>query len=468
MAVEIITTLNNLKVVQTIFGFILGVFGVGYFIFITNAVRVKALRQFRNHHGVPVLESLVPANISEVFTILCINMTKSVMVICTFFMLGQLLTVFDSLIISNTITYNETCKTVNVKTQAQITNEYATQVFYLQFDVESMRSRRNKSGVPHDVLVGQIPIDNRWKFNPRFDVDPYPWRSSCIPYNSGEIQVNLNASIMNTPCSGIKCIETLIKALPEVHEKYVFGNNPEGYNVGPSNYKLVKTFYHANNIRVSNGTLILAMEAFDNNQNSSAIGAKFMDRMWTLGVPQNYLIPLRSVEVVPVSIVIKSYSCEMERVKEGERGGFGLLSDIENHYTSLMDGVGALLANKWIIASVRGETSEPELTPDYWTSFLNAQSIVKLQVEEVDAQITVPCIKIHPIYILLVCIYGILTIIGGIFWYMVQNQIIDIPTRSVDWARLACKEASNNTATIEQSTLSVISNDIRITKINNS
>ena len=273
---------------------------------------------------------------------------------------------------------------------------------------------------------------------------------------------------MNTPCSGIKCIETLIKALPEVHEKYVFGNNPEGYNVGPSNYKLVKTFYHANNIRVSNGTLILAMEAFDNNQNSSAIGAKFMDRMLTLGVPQNYLIPLRSVEVVPVSIVIKSYSCEMERVKEGERGSFGLLSDIESNYTSIMDGVGALLANKWIIASVRGETSESELTPDYWTSFLNAQSIVKLQVEEVDAQITVPCIKIHPIYILLVCIYGILTIIGGIFWYMVRNQIIDIPTRSVDWARLACKEASNNTATIEQSTLSVISNDIRITKINNS
>src|SRR6266542_1088115 len=84
MAVEIITTLNNLKVVQTIFGFILGVFGIGYFIFITNAVRVKALRQFRNHHGVPVLESLVLANISEVFTILCINMTKSVMVISHF------------------------------------------------------------------------------------------------------------------------------------------------------------------------------------------------------------------------------------------------------------------------------------------------------------------------------------------------------------------------------------------------
>ena|SRR6266498_2337609 len=104
MAVEIITTLT-LNVMQTIFGSILSIFGIGYFIFLTNAVRFKAFYQFRNHGGVPVSESVVPTNISEVFKILRINMTKPIMVTCTLFILGQSLTVFDSLIISNTVTY---------------------------------------------------------------------------------------------------------------------------------------------------------------------------------------------------------------------------------------------------------------------------------------------------------------------------------------------------------------------------
>jgi len=222
----------------------------------------------------------------------------------------------------------------------------------------------------------------------------------------------------------------------------------------------VRTFYHINDVPVSNGTLILGMEAFNNNRTSSEIVAKFVDRMWTLRVPEKYIIPLNGNKVEPVSIVVKAYSCEMECVKEGERGSFGLLS--ESSYTSIMDGVGGLLANKWVIASVRGETSELELTPDYWISFLSAQSIVKLQVEEVEAQITVSCIKIHHTYISLIFLYGTLTIIGGIFWYMTRNQLFDIPIRFVDWASLACKEVSNNTRTINQSTLRVISNDIKI------
>ena len=52
-------------------------------------------------------------------------------------------------------------------------------------EIEAMMNKRNKSGVPSGVLVGQIPEDNRWKFYFEFDVDPYLWRSSCSPYKSG-------------------------------------------------------------------------------------------------------------------------------------------------------------------------------------------------------------------------------------------------------------------------------------------
>jgi hypothetical protein len=50
--------------------------------------------------------------------------------------------------------------------------------------------KRKKSGVPDGTLVGQIPLDDRWKFNSYLDVDPYPYKSSCSICKSGIIQVN--------------------------------------------------------------------------------------------------------------------------------------------------------------------------------------------------------------------------------------------------------------------------------------
>ncbi len=88
-----------------------------------------------------------------------------------------------------------------------------------------MRLQRNKSGVPHDVLVGQIPKDTRWKFNPQFDVDPYPWRTSCSLYNSGTTQVRMNTSILS---GALNTIPAILAALPEIHEEFAFENSNEG------------------------------------------------------------------------------------------------------------------------------------------------------------------------------------------------------------------------------------------------
>src|SRR6266542_666683 len=258
MAVEIVTTMQ-LYQAQTIAGFILSILGIGWFIFLSNMVKINAFHRIKYGDGLPIFESIVPTNLFEVFKLLRTIMTGPVILICTIVMIGLLLTVFDSLIIPNTISFNESCKLADVMTQAQILNDRGGTTLWAYFKVEEMRQRRNKSGVPHDIIVGQIPEDPRWKFNPQIDVDPYPWRTSCSLYNSGTTQVRMNTSILTGDTTDV------LGSLPEIHKEFIFINNPEGY-------KYKDSYYHSftfsnnsiNNVLEYTGALILMKEAFIN------------------------------------------------------------------------------------------------------------------------------------------------------------------------------------------------------------
>src|SRR6266540_4852758 len=215
MAVEIVTTMQ-LSQAQTIAGFILSILGVGWFVFLSNVIKIKALHRIKYDGGLPIFESIVPTNILEVFKLLSINMTGPVILICTMVLVGLLFTGFDSLIISNAISINESCKLTDTLTRAQILNNKVGKLLWAYFDVENMRRQRNKSDVPQDVMVGQIPEDPRWKFNPQFDVDPYPWRTLCLLYNSGTTQVRMNTSILTGDTTDV------LGSLPEIHKEFIF------------------------------------------------------------------------------------------------------------------------------------------------------------------------------------------------------------------------------------------------------
>src|SRR6266542_4296737 len=346
MAVEIVSTIE-LHQAQTIAGFIISILGIGWFIFLSNIVKIKAFHQIKYGDGLPIFESIVPTNMFEVFKLLRIIMTGPVILICTIVMIGLLLTVFDSLIIPNTISFNESCKLADVLTQARILNVRGGRMLWAYFKVEEMRQRRNKSGVPHDIIVGQIPEDPRWKFNPQIDVDPYPWRTSCSLYNSGTTQVRMNTSILTGDTTDV------LGSLPEIHKEFVFENSPEGYEYKELYYHSFKSSNKSvNDVRKYKGALILMKEAF-NNGNVSEIGGKVLDRIWTLRVPETTSIPLNKSIIVSVPIIVKAYSCEMERVKKGNRGSFNLL--LGDKSSAILETVGSLIADKWSRAVIKGE-----------------------------------------------------------------------------------------------------------------
>jgi len=125
MAIEIVTTMP-LNRAQTIAGFILSILGIGWFVFLSNVIKVKTFYRIKYGGRLPIFESVVPTNMIEIFKLLSVNMIRPVILICTMVMIGLMLTVFDSLIIPNTININESCKLVNVTTQAQILNDGVT------------------------------------------------------------------------------------------------------------------------------------------------------------------------------------------------------------------------------------------------------------------------------------------------------------------------------------------------------
>ena len=109
MAVEVVTTMQ-LSQAQSIAGFILSILGIGWFIFLSNVVKIKVLYHIKYEGGLPIFESIVLTNIIEAFKLLRINRIGPVILICTMIIIGLLLTVFDSLIISNATSFNKSCK----------------------------------------------------------------------------------------------------------------------------------------------------------------------------------------------------------------------------------------------------------------------------------------------------------------------------------------------------------------------
>src|SRR3954454_2594550 len=96
-----IYTTYSLKQVQTILAIILSVLGTGWFIFLSNAVKYRALRILRqannddNNNEVPILETIVPITMTDVARILKIKRIKPVVLINAMVIFGLLLTSFE-------------------------------------------------------------------------------------------------------------------------------------------------------------------------------------------------------------------------------------------------------------------------------------------------------------------------------------------------------------------------------------
>ncbi|CAG8550744.1 12604_t:CDS:2, partial [Racocetra fulgida] len=111
MGIEIETTLT-LSQVQSVFGFILNIAGLAWSFLLTSIVKARMLDKFLNEN-----------------------------------------------------------EEITVTTQAQIVSSNHRAAAGSYAEVSEMMQKRSKSGVPSGIIVGQIPIDTRWKYNARFDVD---------------------------------------------------------------------------------------------------------------------------------------------------------------------------------------------------------------------------------------------------------------------------------------------------------
>jgi len=154
MAYHIYTT-YSLSQIQTILALILSVLGIGWFILLSNVVKVRALRLLssqttdnKNYYELPILESIIPTTITDALRMLKIKMMKPVVFISAMVILGLIFTSFEGIIVINTVRYIESCKTSIVKSQAQITNNNHTSASYTSSEDEEMMRKRNKSGVP--------------------------------------------------------------------------------------------------------------------------------------------------------------------------------------------------------------------------------------------------------------------------------------------------------------------------------
>ncbi|CAB4424866.1 unnamed protein product [Rhizophagus irregularis] len=367
--------------------------------------------------------------------------------ISTVVIIGLILTSFDGIIVVNTIKYVETCKTTTLMSQAQITNADHRAALGSGAEVEAMMNKRNKSGIPDGILVGQVPKDNRWKFNPNLDVDPYIWKSSCLPYKSGITQVNMNTSIFTN-------ILDPRETLPEIHAEYIFRNGIDGHNNTGYNYTIgeYKSYIYYNRTEVTdpyetNGALILLVEEFIQGD-YYLIGSKYMNRIWTLRVPESTRIHYypdnveMNNEIVSVPIAVKAYTCEMERFKEGDHGSYNVLNQIINAMTIT---IGDLVGRKWNLAVINGDdTSKYELTPEHWASYMTVKDTQTATDEVVPVQLNISCISIHPTYIFLICTYVIMIIIGSIFWLIIHKSYLKVPNGVIEWAGLICKGSITN------------------------
>ncbi|CAB4490756.1 hypothetical protein RhiirA5_416064 [Rhizophagus irregularis] len=446
-----IYTTFTLSQVQTISAIILSILGIGWIFFVSNVVRIKALNLIKNPNvgEVPILETITPTNIVEVYKMVRLRGIRMVYLstISTVVIICLILTSFDGIIVVNTIKYVETCKTTTLMSQAQIANANHRSALGSGAEIEAMMNKRNKSGVPDGILVGQVPKDNRWKFNPNLDVDPYTWKSSCLPYKSGITQVNMNTSIF----AGIPGLR---EALPEIHAEYIFRNGIDGHNYTDYNYTrgTYGTYIYYNrtegtNPYWANGAFISLVEEFTRG-NFSLIGTKYMNRIWTLRVPESTRIHYypdnveMNNEIVSVPIVVKAYTCEMERFKEGDYGGYNVLDQI---IESMRITISDLVGRKWNLAVINGDdTSKYELTPEHWASYMTIKDTQTATVKEVPVQLNISCISIHPVYIFLISTYVIMIIIGSICRLIIYKSDLKVPNGVIEWAGLICRGSITN------------------------
>ncbi|RGB23240.1 hypothetical protein C1646_677257 [Rhizophagus diaphanus] len=375
-----IYTTFTLSQVQIISAIILSILGIGWIFFVSNVVRIKALNLIKNPNvgEVPILETITPTNIVEVCKMVRLKGIRMVYLstISTVVIICLILTSFDGIIVVNTIKYVETCKTTTLMSQAQIANANHRSALGSGAEIEAMMNKRNKSGVPDGILVGQVLKDNRWKFNPNLDVDPYTWKSSCLLYKSGITQVNMNTSIF----AGIPGLR---EALPEIHAEYIFRNGIDGHNYTGYNYT-----------RGTYGTYIYYNRTEGTNPywaNGALIS--LVEEIWTLRVPEStriYYYPDNvemNNEIVSVPIAVKAYTCEMERFKEGKYGGYNVLNQM---IESMRITIGDLVRKKWNLAVINGDdTSKYELTPEHWASYMTIKDTQTATVEEVPVQLNI-------------------------------------------------------------------------------
>ncbi|CAG8619649.1 3206_t:CDS:1 [Acaulospora morrowiae] len=439
----------TLSQVQTVLAFILSILSIGWIFFLSAIIRYYTLRRIKRSDSVPVMEAVLPLNLVDVYNILRSKRTKLTVTICLLVLCGLALTNFDGIIVVNTIGFVETCRTAVVKTSAQITTENFQVAVASYAETDAILQKRNKSGVPSGVLVGQLPKDSRWKFDSSFDVDPYPWRSSCSVYASGETNVNLNTSILSdlTYKNG-----SLEQFLPEVHSQYGFRNGSDGYNFNGNSFKSYVHFNRSNGDTNSTatGSLILMIERFIRG-NVSEVGAGVIDRLWTLRVPEENRMPynrnnLSQSEIVSVPIVVKAYACEVTRVKEGSQGGVNVLGDI----SVALSTSGDLVGRQYLVAQIKGtDDTILEYTPEYWASYIEVRDTMVAKDSEVSARIYLPCFTVDIIYIILVGTYFILFLVGTAFWLRFKMDDINVPGSVVSWAVLACGDEFDSINTAE-------------------
>src|SRR5436305_2505705 len=101
----------TLSQAQTFLAFVLSVLGIGWLFLLSTAIRYNAKRRMLRTNSVPVLDTVLPAGILDIFNLLYIKRTAMTVITCFLVILGLLLTNFDSIIVVNSISYNESCKT---------------------------------------------------------------------------------------------------------------------------------------------------------------------------------------------------------------------------------------------------------------------------------------------------------------------------------------------------------------------
>ena len=294
--IQLFTT-YTLEHVQNILNVVLSILGMGWLFFISSVVKFKVLRSLRQNKNeeIPILETIVPHNVVDVFRILRIKVITPIVIISVLVILGIALTSFEGAIVLRTVHFLESCETTTMVSQAKLVNDLGPpQAISSNFEVDAMMKKRIKSGVPDGILVGQIPNDDRWRFNAQLDVDPYPCRGLCSPYKSAKmIQVNMNTTILHPSTIVDGTVELYVSLLPEVHAEYTIGNL--NFSAG-NNYDttvLSVVYYNKTSTdttgREANGALIMLIEEFKQG-NFSTIGSKYINRMWTLRVPENIRI----------------------------------------------------------------------------------------------------------------------------------------------------------------------------------